>query len=578
MRNYSDSRLYTEWVQDQDTLSDADRQAVRDSVLRLPLLPLFSLVLLPAPDGAASAAHATVASMLRQIYPHWELWLPQDADSADTNADKRLRVIQSGGTTIVDHAGLFNAALAAAEGEFVLPLLPDAILAEHALYELTLAIGNDPEVSLVYTDEDRLDAAGNRCMPHFKTGWDPDLALGRDAIGLLVAYRKALLEQLGGMRSSLLGVALALYELSLQVAFTASPVHIKHVPAMLCHRRGVSEASLGWDAQGAREIVRKHLAESRVSASVVAAPLAPAWNRIVRDLPDPAPLVSVIVPTRDKSELLEGCVDAVLSRTNYSAVELLVVDNDSREAKTADLFHSLSGDTRVRILQHPGPFNYAAMNNWAAREARGEILLLLNNDVDAIQPDWLREMVSQVVRRDVGAVGAKLLYVDGRGQHAGVVLGPNRSVNHQFRFSDRLDAGPSGELALTRTVSAVTGACLAVRRSVFFEVGGLDENLRIAFNDIDFCMRLGDHGYRIVWTPFAELVHHEGGTRGYDTTPEKQAVANSEHRYLCRFWGSLLETDPFRNPNLIYGWDTIALSPVRHQHWPQANGNQRDLL
>jgi GT2 family glycosyltransferase len=566
-----DPRLYTEWARDHDTLSGAQRQDIRGSVLRLSELPLFSLVLLPNPNGAESAAPVSVTTVIDQIYPFWELWLPPDADSGNTIEDKRLRVIQTGGTSIVDRAGLFNAAIAAAEGEFVLPLPSDAFLPEHALYELAVVIGNDPEADLLYTDEDRVDAAGNRCMPRFKTGWDPDLALGHDAIGLLVAYRKAMLQRLGGMRSADRDVALALYELSLRAGFAAFPGHIHHVPAVLCRRCGLSEASPAGNAQGAREIVRNHLAESGLSATVVAAPLAPAWNRIVRDVSAPAPLVSVIVPTRDKSDLLKRCVDAVLSRTDYPAVELLIVDSDSREAETANFFHSLSRESQIRILRQPGAFNYAAINNRAAREARGEILLLLNNDVDALEPYWLREMVSQAVRPEVGAVGPKLLYGDGRVQHAGVVLGPNRSVTHQFRFFDRLDPGPYGELALLRNVSAVTGACLAIRRSVFFEVGGLDESLPIAFNDIDLCLRLGDRGYRIIWTPFAELVHYESVSRGYDTTPEKQAIALSEYQHLCRVWASVLDSDPFRNRNLIYGWDNIELSREQYERWPRGH-------
>jgi GT2 family glycosyltransferase len=465
---------------------------------------------------------------------------------------------------------LFNSALAAADGEFVLPMLPDAKLAESALYELAVAIGDDPDADLLYTDEDREADGGDRCMPHFKTGWDPDLVLGRDAIGLLVAYRKALLKRLDGMRRSLPGVGLTLYELSLRASFATSPTHIHHIPAVLCHRRGSVEASFGWDAEGAREIVRKHLAVGGVRASVLPAPLAPSWNRIVYDLPDPPPLVSIIVPTRDRAELLERCADAVLSHTDYPVVELLVVDNDSREPAAIELLRCLSQHPRVRILPYPGPFNYSALNNLAAREARGEVFVLLNNDTEAVRPDWLREMVSHVMRPDVGAVGAKLLYPDERVQHGGMVLGPGLWPAHQLHFADRLDTGPAGELALTRTVSIVTGACLAVRRSVFIEVGGLDEALKVAFNDVDFCLRVGDHGYRIVWTPFAELFHVGSASRGPDSeSSDKLLVAEQEAKYFARSWNSLLSLDPFHNPNVIYAWDSsvLCVSPRYKRAW-----------
>lgn len=574
MRTYDDFCCYRNWVGAYDTLSDADRDAIRESVSRLPRLPLFSIVLLPAPDGAVSPAQASVASVFGQLYPHWELWLPSGAGPG--GVDARLRTIPDSAGPTLNHAISFNTALTAAEGEFVLPLPPHALLAEHALYELAVALGDDPEPDLLYTDEDRLNAAGERCLPRFKTGWDPDLALGRDAIGLLVAYRKILLERLGGIRLASAGLELALYELSLRAAFATSPVRIRHVPAILCHRRGSSEASLGWDAEGAREIVRGHLGGCGVNARVLPAPLAPAWNRIVREVPDPAPLVSILVPTRDRADLLARCAEGVLSRTDYPAIELLVVDNDSSEPATAEVLGLLCQDQRVRVLTCPGRFNYSALNNLAAREARGEILVLLNNDTDVIRPDWLREMVSHAVRLDVGAVGAKLLYSDGRVQHGGMTLGPGLWSQHQLRFADRLDPGPVGELALTRTVSAVTGACLGLRRSVFFELGGFNEELKVAFGDVDLCLRIGDLGYRVVWTPFAELFHVECASRGYDhESPDKFALFEQEARYFGRLWGSLAERDPFHNKNIVYGPDfaTLAAPPRRKRPWVVRNTN-----
>jgi GT2 family glycosyltransferase len=558
---------YGDWVDACDTLGDKDRQAIRRHISRLERPPLFSFVSLPATDGAATISQTSIASVKRQLYPHWEMWLPGCSKAIGAMAEPRLRIglAQAGS----DQVSLFNASLAAAEGEFLLPLPSDAILAEAALYELAAAIAEHPSVDIVYTDEDCVDAAGKRAKPRFKTDWDPELALGCNAIGLLVAYRKKLLDRLGGMRPSASGTALALYDLSLRAAFSTSPSGIHHIPAVLCHRLCYAESSFAWDAEGARQVVRRHLIESGVRAGVVPAPLAPSWNRIIREVPDPAPLDSVIVPTRDCAELLERCADALLTRTAYPALELLVVDNDSHEAATLELFRSLSRDPRVRVLSHPGTFNYAAINNRAAREAGGEILLLLNSDTDVIRPDWLGEMVSHAVRPDVGAVGAKLLYANERVQHAGVVLGPGPTLHHQFRLSDYLDPGPFGEIALTRTVSAVTGACLAIRRSVFFEIGGLDENLRVALNDIDLCLRLGDYGYRIVWTPFAELFHLEKATRGDDDTPEKQALFAKELQYFCQTWGSLMDNDPFYNKNVIYGWGNafVFAQPRRERPW-----------
>jgi GT2 family glycosyltransferase len=221
----------------------------------------------------------------------------------------------------------------------------------------------------------------------------------------------------------------------------------------------------------------------------------------------------------------------------------------------------------VRVLRHAGPFNFAALNNAAVREARGEIIVLLNNDIDVIHADWLRELVSHALRPDVGAVGARLLYPDGRVQHGGVVLGPGLNAAHMLRLAEGGDAGYGGQLAMTRSFSAVTGACLAIRRAVFDEVGGLDAiNFAVSFNDIDLCLRLGEYGYRVVWTPFAELFHLESQSRGKPDTPEKLAREMREVGALWRLWRHAFDADPFHNPNLACAWDEpLHLCPPRHR-------------
>ena len=546
-------------------MTNHDRRAIRDHIRRLDCLPLFSLVLLPRPEGPSSPSAALMNSIFSQLYPQWELWTTPGSQST---GDVRVRMIPGAGWD-ADPAKTFNAALTASEGEFILPIPPEVELSETALYELAAAVAQKTIGDVFYTDEDRFDRQGVRCMPRFKTGWDPELALGRDPIGLLVAYRKDLLNEIEGMTPSS-SVDLSLYELSLRATSNARPGGIHHIPAVLCHRRPNQAGLPSKHAEEVRETVRGWLISNNIDAKVVPAPLNPVWNRIIREVPEPLPMVSVIVPTRDRSDLLERCADGVLFRTNYPALELIVVDNGSIEPATIELLEELSADPRVRIISAPGIFNYPALNNAAAREAAGDILLLLNNDIDVIEPDWLLELVSHAVRPEVGAVGAKLLYADRRVQHAGVVMGPGMALVHKLRLADRNDIGPFGELALTREVSAVTGACMAMRRTVYFEVGGLDENLRVAFNDIDLCLRIGNHGYRIVWTPFAELFHLESASRGYDQeSPEKLELADRESRYFARYWKSVLDDDPFHNPNIVYRWEstTLADTPRRRKPW-----------
>jgi len=567
VRTYGDFGRYGNWIRAHDTLSSEDRLAIRADIRRMDRSPLFSIVQLPAADGRLEFDSAWIASIREQLYPHWELWLSAVPPGIDVETDLRLRVLSA--PTANDPADRFNAVLVQAEGDFVLPLPSDASLAETALYELAATVAEYPTADLLYTDEDQIDETGERYTPYFKTGWDPDLAFGRDAIGLLVAYRKELLDRLDGMSPQANNILLSLYDLSLRAAFTVPPSHICHIPAVLCHRKVDTKSSIIWNAEGAREIVRARLRELNERAAVVPAPLAPRWNRVIRELPNPVPLASVIVPTRDHAELLGRCADSILVGTDYPAVELLIVDNDSREPAAIELLQFLSQDSRVRVLGYPYPFNYAAQNNMAAREARGDVLVLLNNDTEAITPGWLREMVSHALRPDVGAVGAKLVYPDRRIQHGGMVLGPNLWPQHQLRFVERTDAGPFGELALTRTLSIVTGACLALRRSVFFEAGAMDERLRADFNDTDLCLRIGDCGYRVVWTPFAELLHSERVSRGPDDTSEQRATIDQAVQYFWRSWRSLRDNDPFHNPNLVYGWDAVNLSwpPRRKRPW-----------
>lgn len=571
--DFGDFPGYREWVQAYDTLGEKDRRDIQDAVEKLPRRPLFSIVLLPAIGNSIPAVEPPTTPLHGQIYPQWELWLPLSHNLSNLELARKVRIAPRPSGQILDPASLFNAALLRAEGEFVLPLPADVRLAESALYELAEVICSDPHTAVAYSDEDYADADGKRYKPRFKTAWDPDLALSRDSIGLFVAYQKALLFQLGGMRAGIGDIALGLYELSLRVAFTAPAPHIHHIPAVLCHRHGNAEQSVHTDADRSRKILSERLAELEPGAQVLPAPLAPCWNRIIRSIPDPAPLVSVIVPTRDQAILLKRCVDGLLSRTDYPNLELIIVDNDSREVSAVELLRHLSQDPRVRVLHSPGPFNYSTLNNKAANSARGEVIVLLNNDTEPVGSDWLRELVSHAVRPDVGAVGAKLLYPDGRVQHGGMVLAPGIWPIHQLRFAHCTDAGPFGELALLRSVSIVTGACLAMRRAAFMEVGGLDEHLSVAFSDVDLCLRLGDHGFRVVWTPFAELFHIESASRGPDQTTVKQAISMREASYFWRFWSAWNASDPFHNPNLSYGLDTITLAspPRRRRPWTTAD-------
>ncbi len=566
---------YAAWVAEHDTLSDDDRAAIRADMAKMGYRPAISL-LLPLGFGEPAGGSDTLAAVQAQLYPNWELLIagqsaPHEAVvTVAARADPRIRRVAM--WPHEDAADAVNAALEAATGDFAAVLLPGDRLAEHALYEVVVALAARPDAELLYTDEDRIDAAGARTAPRFKTGWDPDLLLAQDCIGALAVWRLGVLRAAGGWRHGF-GRAAA-YDLALRIGATLLPDRVQHLPAVLCHRPGGADGSIrdrmvGEDAMAAERAVRERLPPT---VAIAPAPLWPAGRRIRWPLPDRLPLVSVIVPTRDRAELLRACVSGVLRRTDYPALEVLIVDNDSREAQTEVTLGALAADARVRILRHPGPFNFPAINNGAVAQARGEVVVLLNNDVEVAGPDWLRELVAHALRPDVGAVGAKLLYGDGTVQHAGIVFGPGLAATCQMRRAQRADPGYEGQGALTRTVLAVTGACLAMRKSVYLEVDGMNaSHFAIAFNDLDLCLRLGELGYRIVWTPFAELFHLESQTRGVPDTPEKQAQEQREVEHLWYGWHHVFAADPYHNANLSCDWWTpLHLCPPRRRRPWQA--------
>jgi O-antigen biosynthesis protein len=482
------------------------------------------------------------------------------------------------------------------------------LLPEHALYEVALPLGGTEPIDILYTDHDEVDADGQRSNPWFKVGWDPDLLLAQDYVSDLAVYRRTLVEAVGLLRPDFEGAEF--YDLALRTTAAAAPDRVRHIPAILYHRLSEkptnrSEMALPGlrSIRAARRAVREHLdAQGNRQAVLGPAPQAPSARRVVWPVPDPNPLVTVVIPTRDQSDHLEQCVEGVLHRTDYSNIELLIVDNGSIEPAMMALLSRLTcEERRVRILRLPGPFNYSVLNNAAARTANGEVLLLLNNDMDVIESGWLRELVSHALRPDVGIVGAKLIYTNETIQHGGVVLGPRGQITHLHRFANRNDPGYRGQLSFSRTLSAVTGACVAIRRAVFLEVGGFDEiNLQVGFNDIDLCLRLRKFGYRVIWTPFAELFHVESVSRGYDdfaelfqlesvwrkyedADPVKRERGVREWQHMHQTWGTLLEGgDPFHNPNLLFEWDYLEIPsvPRRLKPWrtvarsPGVNGVQ----
>ncbi len=515
-------------------------------------------VLMPVHNPAPKVLAAALASLRAQLYPHWELCAVDDASTDPAvgrrlaraaAADPRIRVLRRGENGHIARAT--NDALAMARGPWCAFMDHDDVLAEDALYEVARAARQDPALVLIYSDEDKIDGRGRRFEPHFKPAFDRELLYGQNYINHLTAVRTDALRDLGGLRPGFEGSQD--HDLLLRLTAGLDPARIRHVPRVLYHWRAAGGSGTFSDRALARaEAARLAAVAEAVAPSGAWAERGPGgFNRLVYPLPAPPPVVSVVIPTRDRADLLATTLDGLLDGTDYPSLDVVIVDNDSREPETAALFARHGGDPRVRVVAVPGPFNFSDLSNRGAAAAKGTVLLFLNNDIEVLEPGWLTEIVRHAVRPGIGAVGAKLLYPDRTIQHGGIVLGIGGVAGHSHLGVPDSDPGYFARMVLAHEVSAVTGACLAMRASVFAEVGGFDATgLKVAFNDVDLCLKVRRAGYRIVWTPFATLVHHESKSRGPEDTPEKRARFQAEMTLMLDRWGPELRADPYYNVNL----------------------------
>ncbi len=550
---------YAEWVRRYGTLDDAERTRLRAGLHDFALQPLISVVL-PVFDPPLAFLKQAIESVRAQIYPHWELCIADDASTHPgvrdlleryRSQDSRIRIVYREQNGHI--AASTNSALALASGEFVALFDHDDLMAEHALWWIVEAINRQPDVGLVYSDEDKVDASNRRFDPNFKPDLNPELLLAQNMVCHLGVYRTALVQALGGFREGFNGAQD--HDLALRVIEQLAPQQVVHVPKVLYHWRAISGSTAldagekNYAAEAGRRAVREHLVRKGIAADVLAAPEVPSMNRVRFARPSPLPLVSILIPTRDRADLLGMCLDSLFARSSYASFEVIIIDNGSTEEATRQLFARLPAE-RVKIIRDEAPFNFSALNNRAAGIAQGSILCLMNNDIEILTPGWLEEMVSFAIRDEIGCVGARLWYPDGRLQHAGCILGVGGVASHAHRFVPRGHAGYFGRALLHQSFSAVTAACLVVRRDVFEQVGGMEEQLSVAFNDVDFCLKVRAAGYRNVWTPYAEMVHHESATRGDDNAPEKLARFSAEIAFVQHRWGAQLRVDPAYNPNL----------------------------
>lgn len=551
---------YDDWVRLYDTLSETDRAEIVRHIGSFTKRPKISVVM-PVYNPEPRWLQRAIESVRGQLYPDWELCIADDASpdpairellKREAARDPRIKIDlrQTNGHISASS----NSALALATGEFVALLDHDDELPEHALYHVAAALNENPATDILFSDEDKIDENGRRYDPYFKPDWSPDLVLAQNAVSHLGVYRRSLVEKVGGFRQGYEGSQDL--DLLLRCAEQTSPARIRHIPHILYHWRSIpgstaragSEKGYAWTA--GKRAIEDALARRGQHAEVGEAAYGAYW-RVSYRLPTTPPRVSLIVPTRDRVGLVRNCVRTILDITDYPDIEIVIVDNDSVEPETLAWFEEARRDPRIRILHQPGPFNFSRLNNAAAEIATGSILGLVNNDIEAFEPGWLGEMVGHALRPEVGAVGCMLYYGNDHVQHAGIVVGMGGVAGHVHRMLPRGHGGYFGRAAVTQNLSAVTAACLLVRREVFREVGGLDEqNLAVAFNDVDFCLRLRERDYLVTWTPHARLYHLESISRGSDFTPERRPAFEREIAHMERRWAALLPADPYFNPNL----------------------------
>lgn len=572
--NLLKNKSYHNWIAEYDTLSDNELKTMMKSIGDFVHKPLISIIM-PVYNSNSAWLTEAIESVINQIYPYWELCIADDCSTdpevikilenyKETNS--QIKVVFRNSNGHIPAAS--NSAIELAEGEFIALLDHDDLLPTHALFWVVKAINQNPNVKLLYSDEDKINCEFKRSEPYFKCNWNPELFYSQNFISHLGVYNTEIVKKIGGFRSGFEGSQD--YDLALRFTEIIDKEDIFHIPKVLYHWR-IHENSTSsvqnikqYAFTSGQKAIGEHFRRAEINADVQI--MSPGLYRIKYALPDPLPLVTLIIPTKNKSELLSKCVSSILSKTTYPNYDILIIDNNSDEQETIEYLAKIQFDKKVKCIRDERPFNFSSICNNAVQLAEGEYIGLLNNDTEVITPEWIEEMLAIAAREGIGAVGAKLLYPDNTIQHGGIVLGIGGVASHAHKHQPGSSYGYFGRAVLTQEFSAVTAACCLIRKSTYLSIGGLDEkNLAIAFNDVDFCLRLKHAGYRNIWTPFAQLYHHESVSRGNEDTQEKEKRFNREKDFLINNWGDLFENDPAYNPNLTLQNENFELA------WPPRN-------
>lgn len=571
-RAYSPALTYKKWIEEFDLLTSADRRAIKHDVNHWHSRPHFCIIIDSRQITTLNDSNLllTLKFLHGQLYKQFNVLvlITPDKKTMWTSSLPAWAhpVICQNGTDWL--SSISTQWLREKAARWLIVLKPGMILTEHALYWLASEAIVDHAVKLLYTDHDYLDYQEERFSPTFKPDWSPELLRSTNYIGPAVAIRADLLEQSGECSYTDIGNSCN-HNLLLRISEQLEPAAIRHIPVILFHLPFAKTTAQAPDVNhNLPDPVTSHLERSGISAKVHRTPAG--HFKVQYTLPSPLPLISIIIPTRNALTHLRNCIESVLTKSTYRKFELIVIDNQSDDPQALHYLAAIAEHPKVRILRFNKPFNYSAINNFAVAKAKGKVLCLLNNDTEVISADWMETMLGHLTQSRVGVVGAKLYFSDGRIQHAGDTVGPGGCAHHLHSFLHRDAKGYCNRAILAQDLSAVTAACLMTWHRLFISLGGLNAiNLPIAFNDVDYCLRVREAGYRVVWTPYAELYHHESATRGKDESPEKVRRARREVAYMRKRWKHIMHHDPFYNPNLSYDRPDFSLSnaPMINKPW-----------
>lgn len=533
--------------------------------------PLISIVV-PLYKTPEKYLGQLVKSVQSQTYGNWELCL-SDGSGKDSPLEKylsrlesqepRVKVVRNSGQLQISENT--NAALQAASGEFIAFADHDDLLSEDALYECVKALQKEPETELIYSDEDKVSMNGKHYFqPHFKSDYNPDLLCSMNYFCHLVVVKKKLLDKAGMLDAAFDGAQ----DYDFVLRCTEHTDKIFHIPKVLYHWRAHENStaenpeSKRYAFEAGKRAVQAHLDRLKIPARVEMGEYPGLYR--VHYLWKEQPLVSILIPNKDHVEDLDKCIQSIEQRSNYRNYEFIIIENNSELPETFEYYKRLEAENKkARVVYWEKGFNFSAINNFGAGFAKGEYLLLLNNDTEMIGPDCLWELLGPCMREDVGITGARLYYEDGTIQHAGVVIGFGGIAGHTFIGFDKEANGYFSRIICAQNYSAVTAACMMTKKSVYQEVGGLTEDLVVAFNDIDYCMKVKKFGKLIVYNPYAELYHYESKSRGLEDSPQKQERYYKEMKYFVTKWQEFMDQgDPYYNPNLTLSKADFSLRQV----------------